>query len=58
MAEIEVTARGILSGLGFPKAHFDRKSSTLSGGWRMRMYLASALLQPGDILILDEPTSS
>ncbi|KAN0105834.1 P-loop containing nucleoside triphosphate hydrolase protein [Hyaloscypha variabilis] len=57
IADIEVKARSILSGLGFPKANFDKKVSTLSGGWKMRTNLASALLQPTDILILDEPTN-
>jgi ATPase subunit of ABC transporter with duplicated ATPase domains len=52
-----VKARKILSGLGFPKANYDKKVSTLSGGWKMRTNLASALLQQTDILILDEPTN-
>jgi ATPase subunit of ABC transporter with duplicated ATPase domains len=52
-----VKARRILSGLGFPKANYDKKVSTLSGGWKMRTNLASALLQQTDILILDEPTN-
>jgi ATPase subunit of ABC transporter with duplicated ATPase domains len=57
IADIEVKARNILSGLGFPKGNFDKPVSTLSGGWRMRTNLASVLLQPTDILILDEPTN-
>jgi ATPase subunit of ABC transporter with duplicated ATPase domains len=57
IAEIEVKARNILSGLGFPKSYLEKPVSTLSGGWRMRTNLASCLLQPTDIMILDEPTN-
>ncbi|TGO50312.1 hypothetical protein BCON_0186g00050 [Botryotinia convoluta] len=57
LADIESKARSILSGLGFPKANLDKPVNTLSGGWKMRTNLASILLQPTDILILDEPTN-
>ncbi|KAF4631392.1 hypothetical protein G7Y89_g6740 [Cudoniella acicularis] len=57
LADIESKALSILSGLGFPKANLGKAVSTLSGGWRMRTNLASVLLQPSDILILDEPTN-
>jgi len=57
IADIEVKARSILSGLGFPKGNLEKSVSTLSGGWKMRTNLASVLLQPTDILILDEPTN-
>ncbi|KAF7960497.1 hypothetical protein EAE96_000177 [Botrytis aclada] len=57
LADIESKARSILAGLGFPKANLDKPVNTLSGGWKMRTNLASILLQPTDILILDEPTN-
>ena len=47
----------ILSGLGFKKSDLDQKTSTFSGGWRMRIELAKLLLQNHDILLLDEPTN-
>ncbi|KAM3087595.1 hypothetical protein ACMFMG_001674 [Clarireedia jacksonii] len=57
LTDIENKARSILSGLGFPKGHLEKKVNSLSGGWKMRTNLASVLLQPTDILILDEPTN-
>ncbi len=47
----------ILTGLGFKSSEFDKQTSTLSGGWRMRIELAKLLLQDNDVLLLDEPTN-
>lgn len=47
----------VLLGLGFLREDFDKMTSDLSGGWRMRVELAKILLQKNDILLLDEPTN-
>ena len=47
----------ILTGLGFKSSEFNKQTSALSGGWRMRIELAKLLLQDNDILLLDEPTN-
>mmetsp|Transcript_29827 Transcript_29827/g.65652 ORF Transcript_29827/g.65652 Transcript_29827/m.65652 type:complete len:1038 (+) Transcript_29827:123-3236(+) len=52
--------RKVLATVGFTedgKAKPDHAVSTLSGGWRMKLALARAMLQKADILLLDEPTN-
>ena len=55
--EVEARAATILSGLGFTNQQLDAPVSDFSGGWRMRLNLAQALLCPSDLLLLDEPTN-
>ena len=52
---VETEAKSILSKLGI--SDIDRKIGELSGGQRKRIALAEALIQPADLLILDEPTN-
>jgi ATP-binding cassette, subfamily F, member 3 len=50
-------AEQLLLGLGFSKQNLNESVSTFSGGWRMRLNLAQALMCPSDLLLLDEPTN-
>jgi ATP-binding cassette subfamily F protein 3 len=50
-------AARLLSGLGFKPADAQRSVSDFSGGWRIRLNLAQALMCPSDLLLLDEPTN-
>jgi ATP-binding cassette, subfamily F, member 3 len=47
----------LLSGLGFTAARHDDPVASFSGGWRMRLNLAQALMTRSDLLLLDEPTN-
>lgn len=55
--DVQARAATILAGLGFSNEALARPVSDFSGGWRMRLNLAQALLCPSDILLLDEPTN-
>lgn len=50
-------AAQLLSGLGFEADSLTRKVASFSGGWRMRLNLARALMHRADLLLLDEPTN-
>ena len=50
-------AETLLLGLGFKFEELQNPVSTFSGGWRMRLNLAQALMCPSDLLLLDEPTN-
>ena len=55
--DIKHRAEQLLSGLGFPEEEFSNSIKTFSGGWRVRLNLAAALICPSDLLMLDEPTN-
>ncbi len=50
-------AQAMLLGLGFKSAQLDAPVNSFSGGWRMRLQLARALMCPADLMLLDEPTN-
>ncbi|HAJ11051.1 MAG TPA: ABC transporter [Comamonadaceae bacterium] len=57
--EHDATARAqaLILGLGFRSDELDKPVNSFSGGWRMRLQLARALMCPSDLLLLDEPTN-
>lgn len=54
---IPARASSLLHGLGFSQEQLQRPVSDFSGGWRMRLNLAQALICRSDLLLLDEPTN-
>ncbi|WP_020409958.1 ATP-binding cassette domain-containing protein [Hahella ganghwensis] len=53
----DVRARQLLEGLGFRRSQQDKPVGSFSGGWRIRLNLAQALMCPSDLMLLDEPTN-
>ncbi len=50
-------AAALLAGLGFAPGDLERPVADFSGGWRMRLNLAQALISRADLMLLDEPTN-
>jgi ATP-binding cassette, subfamily F, member 3 len=55
--DAQARAQALILGLGFKIAELDNPVNSFSGGWRMRLQLARALMCPSDLLLLDEPTN-
>ena len=55
--DAEARAQSLILGLGFKTTELDNPVNSFSGGWRMRLQLARALMCPSDLLLLDEPTN-
>ena len=53
----DARARELLHGLGFSPQDAEQSVDRFSGGWKMRLNLARALMAPSDLLLLDEPTN-
>ncbi|WP_019531536.1 ATP-binding cassette domain-containing protein [Dasania marina] len=53
----KVRAVQLLLGLGFSISDAQKPANSFSGGWRIRLNLAQALMSPSDLLLLDEPTN-
>ena len=55
--DAQARAQMLILGLGFQVDELQRPVNSFSGGWRMRLQLARALMCPSDLLLLDEPTN-
>jgi len=55
--DADARAAKLMAGLGFPTATHDTPVADFSGGWRVRLNVARALMTPSDLLLLDEPTN-
>ena len=53
----EHQAAELLHGLGFSHGEMSQSVNSFSGGWRIRLNLAQALMMPSDVMLLDEPTN-
>jgi len=54
---VEAQVGAVLSGLGFSREDWKRRTEEFSGGWQMRIALAKLLLEKPNLLLLDEPTN-
>ncbi|CAN7624558.1 ATP-binding cassette domain-containing protein [Pseudorhodoferax sp. LjRoot39] len=55
--DAQARAQALILGLGFKTSELDNPVNSFSGGWRMRLQLARALMCPSDLMLLDEPTN-
>ena len=55
--DAQARAQALILGLGFARDQLENPVDSFSGGWRMRLQLARALMCPSDLLLLDEPTN-
>ncbi|MBL8393217.1 MAG: ATP-binding cassette domain-containing protein [Candidatus Accumulibacter sp.] len=55
--DAQARAQSLILGLGFKTGELEQPVDSFSGGWRMRLQLARALMCPSDLLLLDEPTN-
>ncbi|MDD5295744.1 MAG: ATP-binding cassette domain-containing protein, partial [Rhodocyclaceae bacterium] len=55
--DAQARAQALILGLGFKTTEVENPVNSFSGGWRMRLQLARALMCPSDLLLLDEPTN-
>ncbi|RCW72660.1 ABC-F family ATP-binding cassette domain-containing protein [Pseudorhodoferax soli] len=55
--DAQARAQALILGLGFKTTELGNPVNSFSGGWRMRLQLARALMCPSDLMLLDEPTN-